>query len=329
MKVVIPLAGLGTRLRPQTYTRPKPLVELAGKPLLGHILDRLAPLPIEELIFITGYLGDQIEAYVATNYDLNASYVEQAEQLGQAHAIQLARDHLSGPTFIVFADTIFETDIDKLKSVQSDGVLYVHEVDDPRRFGVAVTEGQYITRLVEKPETPVSNLALVGLYYFTDGQQLISAIDALIESGHQTKGEYFIADAIQIMIDRGAKLETQTIDVWLDCGTPEALLDTNRYLLGTYEQQPCSFPGTSVLPPVYVADGANVENSVIGPYVSLGRGANVSGSIVRDSILGEGCSVENEALTGSIIGNRARVRGVYNTLNVGDTSYINLGAPED
>jgi glucose-1-phosphate thymidylyltransferase len=325
MKVVIPLAGLGTRLRPQTYTRPKPLVELAGKPLLGHILDRLAPLPIDEIIFITGYLGEQIQTYVDANYALPARYVEQSEQLGQAHAIQLARDHLDGPTFIVFADTIFEADLGELEHVQSDGVLYVHEVEDPRRFGVAVMDGQRVSRIVEKPSTPVSNLALVGLYYFTEGRLLLSAIDALIESGQQTGGEYYLADAVQIMIDRGAKLGTDTIDVWLDCGTPDALLHTNRYLLGTYPQQDCSFPGTTVLPPVYIAASAKVENSVIGPHVSLGNEASVIGSIVRDSILGEGCSVEDTALTGSIIGHKATVTGSYSTLNVGDSSSVSLG----
>lgn len=328
MKVVIPLAGLGTRLRPQTYTRPKPLVNLAGKPLLGHILDRLAPLPIEEVVFITGYLGEQIEEYVQANHDLPARYVVQEEQLGQAHAIQLAKEWLHGPTFVVFADTIFETDIERLTQVQSDGLLYVREVDDPRRFGVAVMEGEYISRLVEKPQTQVSNLAVVGLYYFSQGEQLTEAVDELIASGQQTAGEYYIADAIQIMINGGAKLETQTIDVWLDCGTPSALLETNRYLLGTYEQHPCDFPGTTVLPPVYIADGAKLENSVVGPYVSVDRDSEVSGAIVRDSILGVGCRIEDATLKGSIVGNGATVRGSYSTLNVGDTSYVSLGSAD-
>lgn len=329
MKVIIPLAGLGTRLRPQTYTRPKPLVNLAGKPLLGHILDRLSPLPIEDVVFITGYLGDQIEEYVAANHDLPAHYVEQEEQLGQAHAIGLAREWVRGPTFIVFADTVFETDIARLTRVESDGLLYVKEVEDPRRFGVAVMEDGYIARLVEKPQEPVSNLAIVGLYYFSEGERLTEAIDELISSGRKTGGEYYIADAIQIMIDRGAKLETQTMDVWLDCGTPQALLDTNRYLLGTYEESDCSFPGSSIVHPVYIAEGARVENSVVGPYVSLDRDATVTGSIVRDSILGAGCGLQDVTLRRSIVGNGARVHGTYSTLNVGDTSYVSLGSRDE
>jgi glucose-1-phosphate thymidylyltransferase len=325
MKVVIPLAGLGKRLRPQTHTRPKPLVNLAGKPLLGHILERITPLPIDEIIFITGYLGHQIEEYVSANYDLPARYVEQEEQLGQAHAIGLARDSLHGPTFIVFADTIFETDIQKLTQVESDGLIYTHEVDDPSRFGVAVMDGKHISRLVEKPKTPVGNLAIVGLYYFSEGEDLITAIDELLESGKQTEGEYYIADAIQLMIERGAKLETETMPVWLDCGTSEALLDTNRYLLGTYHQPEFAYPGSTVIPPVYIADSAVIENSVIGPHVSLDREARVTGSIVRDSILGQGCKVDKATLEASIIGNDASVRSTYSCLNVGDTASVSMG----
>ncbi len=329
MKVVIPLAGLGTRLRPQTYTRPKPLVNLAGKPLLGHILDRLTPLPIEEVIFITGYLGNQIEEYVRSAYTLPARYVEQTEQLGQAHAIQLTAEWLHGPTFVVFADTIFETDVRKLTQVKSDGLLYVHEVEDPRRFGVAVMDGPHISRLVEKPRSFVSNLATVGLYYFREGHELVSAVNELIERGQQTAGEYYIADAIQIMIDRGAKLETEPIEVWLDCGTPQALLDTNRYLLSANSQPGHEFPGSTIIPPVCIVGDAKVENSILGPNVSLDSGAVVKGSIVRDSILGKDCQIESATLTGSIIGHSATVRGGYSALNVGDCSYINLSPAND
>lgn len=317
-------------MRPQTYTRPKPLVNLAGKPLLGHILDRLEPLPIEEVVFITGYLGSQIEEYVSSTCSFPAHYVEQTEQLGQAHAIALAREWLQGPTFVVFADTIFETDITVLTRVQSDGLLYVREVEDPRRFGVAVMDGDHIARLVEKPTTPVSNLAVVGLYYFSRGEELLSAVDELVASGRQTMGEYYIADAIQIMIDNGAKLDTHKMEVWLDCGTPSALLETNRYLLGS-NGQPATpeYRGSSIVPPVYIGDGVTIESSVIGPNVSLDSGAKVMGSIVSDSILGKECQIHNMTLSGSIIGHGATVRGTHSTLNVGDTSYINLGAIEE
>ncbi len=329
MKVVIPLAGLGTRLRPHTYTRPKPLVNLAGKPLLGHILDRIVELPIEEVIFITGYLGEQIEEYVRETYDFPARFVAQQEQLGQAHAVQLAREWIEGPTFIVFADTIFETDVTALEKVSSDGLLYVHEVEDPRRFGVAVMDGRYIARLVEKAERPASNLAMVGLYYFARGEELISAIDDQIVSGTRTGGEFYLADAIQIMIDRGAKLETKAIDVWLDCGTPSALLETNRYLLGHTAQPRYDLPDAKVVPPVYIGRDVRVEDSVLGPNVSLDDGATVIGSIVQDSILGNGCTIEHAMLSGSIVGSDATVRGSHSQLNIGDNSYISLGSVED
>lgn len=329
MKVVIPLAGLGTRLRPQTYTRPKPLVNLAGKPLLGHILDRLKPLQIDEIIFITGYLGEQIEEYVKSTYDIPSRFVEQEEQLGQAHAIQLAKEWIHGPTFIVFADTIFETDISKLNEVESDGLLYVNEVEDPRRFGVAVMEGQYISKLVEKSQQPLSNLAMVGLYYFTEGEQLTSAIDELISGGHRTGGEFYLTDAIQIMIDRGARLETRTVDVWLDCGTPATLLESNRYLLGHNPQAPYDFPGATIVPPVHIGEGARVDRSVIGPNVSIDDGGEVTGSIVRESILGKDCKIEDVNLSDSIVGHKAVVRGSSSQLNIGDSSYISLGRLDD
>lgn len=329
MKAVIPLAGLGTRLRPQTYTRPKPLVNLAGKPLLGHILERLEPLALEEVIFITGYLGSQIEEYVRTTYAFPARFVEQAEQRGQSDAIRLAAEWIAGPTFVVFADTIFETDIGRLNRVESDGLLYVKEVADPRRFGVAVLDGPHIARLVEKPKEPVSNLATVGLYYFREGEALTSAIDEQVARGAPRGNEYFIADAIQIMIDRGAKLETEPMEVWLDCGTPDALLDTNRYLLGASAEHAYTFPESTIVPPVYIADGAKVENSIVGPHVSLDAGGEVRGSIVRDSILGKDCHIQDATLSGSIVGHDATVVGGYSTLNVGDSSYINMGPGEE
>ncbi len=325
MKIVLPLAGLGTRLRPHTYTRPKALVSLAGKPLLAHIIDRLSPLPCEEMIFITGYLGEQIEEYIKTHYSFNSRFVEQKEPKGQAHAIQLAREWINGPTFIVFADTIFETDVTRLLQVESDGLLYVHQVEDPRRFGVTVLDGKYVKKIVEKPKTPVSNLAIVGLYYFRYGEQLIEAIDELISSNKQTQGEFYLADAIQIMIDKGAKFETEEINLWLDAGTPSALLETNRYLLSNHPQHEYNFPGSVIRSPVYIPESARIEDSIIGPYVSLDEGAVVKSSIIQDSILGQECTIEFAALYHSLIGNSAVVRGSHTTLNVGDNSSISLG----
>ncbi|MCL5959002.1 MAG: sugar phosphate nucleotidyltransferase, partial [Chloroflexi bacterium] len=295
---------------------------VAGKPVLGHILDKLKVLDVEEIIFITGYLGSQIREYVSSNYGFPARYVEQKQQLGQAHAIALAKEFVQGPILVIFVDTVFETDLKRLGNVTTDGIMYVKEVEDPRRFGVAVLKDGLISRLVEKPTTPVSNLAVVGLYYFKKAEWLFSAIDELMARDIKTAGEYFLADAIQIMIDQSAKLEAVTVEVWEDCGKPETLLQTNRYLLdknGTTPHQCC---GCIVRPPVYIASSALIENSIVGPYVTIADNSVVRNSIIENSIINDRALIENAILSGSLVGSDARVKGGYNTLNVGDSSEI-------
>ena len=225
MKIIIPLAGLGTRLRPHTFSKPKPLVNVAGKPVLGHILDELEGLDVEEIIFIVGYLGEQIEKYVTKSYpQYKARYIEQKEMLGQAHAVYLAKEYVQDDVLIIFADTIFQTDLSRLNTLDSDGVMYVKEVEDPSRFGVAVlNEESYITRLVEKPTSYVSNLAVVGVYYYKDSRWLFNSIEKQMELNHQLAGEFFLADAVSIMIKEGAKLYAYKLDVWEDCGKIDAL----------------------------------------------------------------------------------------------------------
>jgi glucose-1-phosphate thymidylyltransferase len=322
MKVVILLAGLGTRLRPHTYSKPKPLIPVAGKPVLGHILDRLAGLDIAETIFVVGYLGEQIQQYVTQHYPhLAARYVEQTEMKGQAHAINLAREYIDQPVLIIFGDTIWETDFTRLARVQSDGLIYVKPVEDPRRFGVALVQDGWVTRFVEKPTTPVSNLAVVGVYYFRNWQALLQSIEQVIARDIQLKGEYFLADAMQLMLEAGARLEVETIPVWEDCGTREALLKTNRYLLN---QRSYARPieGSVVLPPVYISDHAQIRNSIIGPYVSISDGAVIENSILRDCIVSENAHIENRVMEQSLIGKEARVRGTFQRMNVGDSSEI-------
>lgn len=329
MKAVILLAGLGTRLRPHTYSKPKPLVPVAGKPVLGHILDSLAELNIEETIFIVGYLGEQIEKYVTEHYPkMRARYVEQAEMRGQAHAIRLAKQYIDQDVLIIFGDTIWETDFSRLAQVQHDGLIYVKEVSDPRRFGVALLKDGLVTKFVEKPTTPVSNLVVVGVYYFRAWQLLMQAIDALLERNIQTKGEYFLADAMQLMLEANAKLEVETIPVWEDCGTREAILHTNRYLLKKHGTHAPWFEGTVLLPPVYISEGAQVKNSIIGPFVSISEDAVIENSIVRDCIISEGAHIENRVLEWSLIGKDARVRGAFQRMNVGDSSEIDSSGRE-
>lgn len=327
MKVIIPVAGRGTRLQPHTYTKPKPLVTVAGKPVLGHILDKLPGLGIEEVVFITGYMGDQIEHYVRNNYAFKAYFAEQTELKGQAHAIRLARPFLNEPVLIIFVDTIFEADLTRLEDIDSDGVIYVHEVSDPRRFGVVTLNEQgFISRFVEKPATPVSNLAVIGLYYIKDSMQLFNCIEDLIRRDIQTKGEYFLADALQLMVNNGTRFEAWTVDVWEDCGTADAVLHTNRYLLehGESNGQDVKTENSLIIPPVHIHPSAVIDSSIIGPYVSIAEKCHVSNSIVRDSIIDEGAGIENTMLDQSLIGKKALVRGRYRKLNVGDSSEVDF-----
>jgi len=328
MKVIIPLAGFGTRLRPHTFTKPKPLVNVAGKPVLGHILDKLTGLDIEEIVFVTGYLGEQIEAYVSANYQFPARYVEQKELKGQAHALYLTREYVQGPVLIIFVDTIFETDLTKLAQVDADGVLYVKRVEDPRRFGVAVLENGYVTRLIEKPSTFEHNLAVIGVYYIRDAQWLMRAIEELIRRDIKTQGEYFLADALQLMIEQGARIVANELEVWEDCGKPETVLHTNRYLLDKGHSQVVPTENSIIIPPVYIAETATVVNSIIGPYVTIADEGVIKNSIVRDSIIDERAHIEGAMLSGSLIGRDAKVAGSFERLNVGDSSQVDFAGRE-
>ncbi len=326
MNVIIPTAGLGTRLRPHTHTRPKPLVPVAGKAVIGHLLDKLKILPIDDVVFITGYLGTQIEEYVRKNYNFKSHFVEQTELKGQAHAIALARNMVTGPTLILFVDTIFEANLNILNQTDADGVIYVSEVDDPSRFGVALLEDGVITKLVEKPSTPVSNLALIGAYFVREVTELFAAIDVLIEKNIQTKGEFYLADALQLMIDNGTRFSAETATMWEDCGTAPALLRTNRYLLqhetGNVEQR----DGAIIVPPVFIGEHVEIRNSIIGPFVSVADHSVIVDSIVRDSIINQGASIQSSTLEGSLIGEGAHIRGEFQHLNVGDSSVITFGS---
>lgn len=325
MKVIIPTAGLGTRLRPHTYSKPKPLVSVAGKPVLGHILDTLSAIQIDELIFITGYLGNQIESFVRQNYALPARFIEQTELKGQAHAIYLAREVVSGPTLILYVDTIFEADLSRLNQIDADGVIYVKEVDDPRRFGVALIQNGSITRLVEKPDNDISNLAMIGLYYVRDAQWLMRSIEELLDRNIQTKGEFYLTDALQLMIGSGARFIAEPVTVWEDCGKPETVLQTNRYLLDHGRAHAGKTQGSIVVPPVYIDDSAQVVNSIVGPYVSIAAGAVVRDSIIRDSIINSDALIQSAALQNSLVGDDALVEGDFRELNVGDSSEIRFG----
>jgi glucose-1-phosphate thymidylyltransferase len=320
--VILPVAGFGTRLRPQTWTKPKPLVSVAGKPMLAHVLDRVLPLAPEQVVFITGFLGEQIEEWARQNLDIPAAFVEQPEMRGQTDAIIRTRDLVSGDALILFPDMLFEADFSALQDVDADVVMFTKEVDDPSALGVAVVEDGRIVRLVEKPREPISKLAVIGIYYVKRMEDLFAAIEEQMRRGISLKNEYFIADAIQLMIDGGARVIPMPVTEWEDCGNAETLLGTNRYLLK--KQVPTPEPGDSsvIVAPSFVADDAVIEGSVIGPYASIGPGVTVRNSVVRDSIVEANARISDALLEGSIVGRRADIRGTAGRLNIGDDAVI-------
>jgi glucose-1-phosphate thymidylyltransferase len=329
MKIVIPMAGFGTRLRPHTWSKPKPLVSVAGKPVLGHVLDMFTGLSdVDELIAIVGYLGDQIEAYITEAYpQWKARFVMQDEMLGQSHAIWLAREGLKGPMVLAFVDTIIDADLSVLEGESADIVTWVKKVEDPRRFGVVeLDENGFVKKLIEKPSDTSNNMALVGFYYFKHAEALVQAIEKQMDKDTQLGGEYYLADAVNIMLADGLKMRVEEVDIWKDCGKPGPLLETNRYLLENgrdNSQNALQREGAVIIPPVFIAPTAAVSESVIGPYVSIGAECVIQKSVIRDSIVEAGSHIELSHLEKSIIGRNASVIGSSQQLNIGDSATIN------
>jgi len=325
MQVIIPMAGFGTRLRPHTYSRPKPLINIAGKTVLGHVLDSFAGLEITELLCITGYLGEQIEEYVNSHYDIPARFFAQEELNGQSPAVYLCKDHVSGPALVVFVDTIIQADLLQLKEETADVVAYVKEVEDPRRFGVAeLGPDGWVTRLVEKPDSVENNLAIVGFYYLREAADLMSAIETQLAQNIQTKGEFYLADAFNIMLGRGARMRAERVKVWEDCGKPETVLRTNRFLLDNGHDNSAQAGRESciIAPPVHIDPSARIERAIIGPHVTIAAGCQIQDAIIRDSIVGERSQVKNALLQNSLIGRDALVSEHFYSYNVGDSSTV-------
>jgi len=323
MRAVIPVAGVGSRLRPHTYSIPKVLLNVAGKPIIGHILDRLVENGIDEASIIIGYLGDKIKEYVESNYRMRLDFIEQEERQGLGQAIYSARGTFgSDPILIILGDTIFEFDLSGLlKSEHS--AIGLKEVQDPRRFGVAALQDGYVEKLLEKPEKPPTNLAVVGLYYIKNPRLLTDSLGQIISHGIRTKGEFQLTDALQLMIEKGEKIRPFNVDGWYDCGNQETLLATNRHLLEK-RSTGRTIEGVVVHPPVYLSPTCQITSSVIGPYATIADGAVVEESIVRNSIVSEEARVQKALLEDSIVGNNATVRGNYKRLNIGDSSEIDF-----
>lgn len=323
MQVIIPLAGKGTRLRPHTHLVPKPMMKVAGRPVMDWVMDRLAGLNVTELIFITGHLKEQVEAYSSTRYGYPARYIEQAVQDGTAGAINLARPWVKGPVLIIFVDTVFEADLTLINRTDADGIIWAKEVEDYQRFGVVVTDKDgFMTRIVEKPSTPVSKLANIGLYYIRDVATLWKGIDHVLAKP-ANKGEYYLTDAFQFMIEQGKRILTAEVGGWYDCGKLDTLLETNEILLRQGAARRPELPaGVQVIEPVYIEDGVKIERSVIGPNVSVEAGTVITDSAVANMIVGRDARLTHARLNGGVVGNRVIIDHFEGSASLGDDAEI-------
>ena len=330
MKVIIPLAGKGTRLRPHTHLVPKPMLKIAGKPVMAYILEDLQKLGnVEQVVYITGHLKEKVEAYTRKEFaSLPAVFVEQTVQDGTAGAVKLAQPYVDQDVLIIFVDTIFETDLSVIRHTDADGIMWVKEVEDYQRFGVVVTDKDgNMTQIVEKPTTPISKRANIGLYYIKNWKLLYEGIDHVLTQP-KNKGEYYLTDAFQYMIDKGAKIKVVDVEGWYDAGKLDTLLETNRTVLEKgAARRPKSVPaGVTINDPVYIEDDVTLASSTIGPNVSLGAGTKVEGSTLSDTVIGKQCIVKGATLTNSLVGDDVTIEGLTGELTVSDHSEIRAKA---
>lgn len=329
MKVILPVAGKGTRLRPHTFTKPKSLVRVAGKTVLQHVIDGLAKVDVEEYIIITDKNGNVIKQYVDEHYpDIKCTYVTQTELLGPAHAVSLASPRImeGDDVLVVFNDTLFVTELTRIHHLCADldGLIYSKEVEDYKRFGVNVMKDGVIVDMVEKPDKPISKLAQVGLYYMKDGHLFMKYINRAIKENLRTKGEFYLPEVFKLMIKDGLKLGAPEIEEWLDCGKPETLLSTNRYLLERAQGNHLFIEGCVIVPPVSIHPTAEVKHSVIGPYVSIAENCKINDSIIRNSVINPNSILHNVMLEESLIGDAVELAGQSQRMNIGDNSVIDL-----
>jgi glucose-1-phosphate thymidylyltransferase len=326
VKVIIPLAGKGTRLRPHTYVTPKPMLRVAGKPVMEYVLDDVKTLPnVGQIIYITGHLKEKVEEFARASTDIPSVFVEQKIQDGTAGAVALARDYVDQPVLIIFVDTIFDADLSIIESTDADGIIWTKEVEDYQRFGVVVTdESGFMTKIVEKPTTPISKRANIGLYYIRNWKLLYEGIASVLKQA-PNKGEWYLTDAFQYMIDHGAKIRVVDVAGWYDAGKIDTLLETNRAMLERGRaQSPHSVENSTILDPVYVEAGVTIRNSIVGPNVSIGEGTTVDGSTLSDTIIETYSNIKGSTLTNSLVGHHTVVDGVSGEITIGDHSEIRV-----
>lgn len=330
MKAIIPVAGAGTKLRPHTYTQPKALIPIAGKTILSFIVDQMRDAGIKEFIFIVGYMGEKIQDYVKLTYpDLNCHFVNQTERQGTGHAIDLAKNIVGNDeVFVALGDIICEFDIEEVLNCDC-SMLGVKKVDDPRDFGVAeINEDGFISHVVEKPAIPKSNMALVGLYKIKESEILFECLHHLFAQDIKTNGEYNLTDALDCMIQRGAKFKSFKVKNWFDCGKKESLIESNAILLkkfGGNTVNANAYENSIIIPPVSIAPDCVIKNSIIGPHVTIGANTKIEYCLIRDSIIGSYTNLNEVVLDNSLIGSDASAKGLSRSLNIGDNTEIDFG----
>lgn len=331
MKAIIPVAGAGTKLRPLTYTQPKALIPIAGKTILGVIIDQLIDAGVTEFVFVIGYLGEKIQRYIDKTYpQIIRTYVTQNDRRGTGHAIYITKEAVGDDeVMIVLGDTVCDYNVKEvLKSSVSQ--IGVRKVDDPRRFGVAeLNDKDNVVRMVEKPLIPKSNMAMVGIYYIKETTSMYEALGKHLSQPADENGEYHLTSALQLMLEEGIALHAFRVNNWFDCGKKETLLSTNAILLKQMEDERGAAPigkfnNTVIIHPVNIAEGCQISNSIIGPNVTIGENTKVESSIIKDSIIGSYAELQQVVLNSSIIGSDAFVRGLSQSLNIGDNTEIDL-----
>jgi glucose-1-phosphate thymidylyltransferase len=327
MQVIIPMAGKGTRLRPHTHLVPKPMLKVAGRPVMDYVMDRLEGLDVSELIFITGHLKEQVERYATSRYRIPSRFIEQKVQDGTAGAVELARPFVREDVLIVFVDTVFEADLTLINRTDADGIIWAKEVEDYQRFGVVVSDAAgYMTRIVEKPKEPISKLANIGLYYIRDTKALFAGI-AAVKAAPKNKGEYYLTDAFQHMIEHGRKIRTAEVGGWYDCGEVGTLLESNHILLMKGRaRRPVAIPsGVTIVDPVYIEEGVSLEQCTIGPNVSIEAGTKVRGGSLRNALIGRDAVLTDCRLDGAILGDAVKVVGLVGSASLGAHSEVMNG----
>ena len=319
MKAVIPAAGIGKRLRPFTLTRPKVLLPVAGKPIIGHILDRVIDSGIDDVTLIIGYMGEKVIEYVEQNYEVRLRFIEQKDRRGLGHAVGMGLEESDEEVLVILGDTILDLDFKEFTRAKH-SVIGVMTVDDPHRFGIVEHREGWITRLVEKPKEPASNLAIAGIYLLKSQLRLKKAIEYIVEHNITTKGEYQLTDALQVLLDRGEQMRIENITACYDCGTRDTLLMTNRHLLKSVEQDFRRYDSSIIIPPVSIHPSVEIDRSIVGPDVSVGENSVIRNSIIEDSIVDNNTVIEDLIIKNCLFGYKSTVKGTCCTSDIGDYS---------